>query len=127
MKEEKLCEIEQRAEKATQGPWETDAHYPPNNVYCDDSTGSIIAECPVCGVLRNPLNTKNNADFIAHARQDIPDLLAYCRELKTEDTRLRKVLLTKSAIIAELQMAYIEKDMKKLAELSNWRYEEEKP
>ena len=90
-----LPAIRQRAEQATKGPWTS---WQAGNCTMEDGLLSAIAE--VKGLPRpwEPTwvgwkTAKNffktflrsaDADFIAHARQDIPDLLAYIETLTTE-------------------------------------------
>lgn len=78
-----LAEIEARARAATPGPWKTDEAYPdtfiwgPNQaMVCDHEyeTGAIRMR----GLGAN-LPIPANADFIAHARTDIPQLVAALR------------------------------------------------
>jgi hypothetical protein len=71
-----LDRIRERCEKATEGPWETDERYPAR-VYCDDVVGSCVADCNMSHALNLTSDDfKANADFIAHAREDVPYLLA---------------------------------------------------
>lgn len=72
--EEDLAGIKERAEKATPGPWTNDATFP-FNAYCDDPTGSVVAQCGAFEwVYRPPEVEIANAAFIAHARLDVPRL-----------------------------------------------------
>ncbi len=67
MNEEELKTIEERASKATDGPWHTqtpDARWLMMNAY---------AYC---------LDKSEDAEFIAKAREDIPALIAEVRRLK---------------------------------------------
>lgn len=65
---EKLREIRERVEKATQGPWEDEYEADPEGVAYDrfistaDERIGLIWE-------------QENADFVAHAREDVPALL----------------------------------------------------
>lgn len=74
MSGERRAEIEARCAKATPPPWISDPHTP----YERDARNRIIrGPCDTyiagIGLTYRPVE---NADFIAHARQDIPDLLA---------------------------------------------------
>lgn len=74
---ERLNEIRERAEKATAGPWSRSKRYKLNLVAPSDQ---IIGWSPglstkLEGTLIGGVNAAN-ADFIAHARDDIPLLLA---------------------------------------------------
>jgi len=65
MTEERLAEIKMRTEAATPGPWLVDA---------SDSADAL---------------------FMAHARQDIPDLLAEVERQQRQITELRSMLSSK--------------------------------
>lgn len=80
---ERLEAIRQRAEKATEGPWfNTEYHvatkpnirggYPSDSAsVCEINDGEYIENLNMA-----------DAEFIAHARQDIPDLLSEVERLK---------------------------------------------
>ena len=70
-----LDAIEQRAHAATEGPWEASAH----------RTGHYLVICPDCGVRGG--YERADAEFIAHARSDVPALLAEVRRLRSIVTR----------------------------------------
>jgi hypothetical protein len=74
---EQLKQIEERCNKATTGPWKG---FWRGNTVKSHYIWSPVEQKNICSSI-SP-KTKN-ADFIAHARQDIPDLLAYVRELQT--------------------------------------------
>lgn len=90
MTDERLSEIAARAEKATPGPWELDKHYqcfiwgPHMQMVADDGMDEAGTLTRMRGVGAN-LPLKQNGEFIAASRQDIPELLA-------EVKRLRKAL-----------------------------------
>ena len=96
MTRDELKRIEERAEKATKGSWcyeecgETfvvgtafDENDQPVRGRANeiDIPGTHIAELEL---LEAPGNQEADARFIAHAREDIPALLAYIRELEEE-------------------------------------------
>lgn len=69
-----LGEIEARVNAASEGPWRstghqlhTDRDHSPTNVFADDK--------PIAGT-----DWAADADFIAHAREDVPCLLALARQ-----------------------------------------------
>lgn len=87
--DKELAEIREREKQASPGPW-----------YVEGGTGSILAEHPmlpsvpeiVAGHWRDyGVIDPDNADFIAHARDDIPALLVEVDMLRTENAALRKL------------------------------------
>ena len=70
-----LAEIEARAGRATQGPWECDGFADGNVVslalFEGTNQGRVIA---------NSINTHADADFLLNARTDVPYLLALVRK-----------------------------------------------
>lgn len=97
--EKKLTEIEERAGKATAGPWEwvgrdleASITFPVRNNNC----GAVI-EIPTesCGGYdccggHSPIfaEDKEDQDFIAHSRQDIDDL---CKAVRERDAEIKKL------------------------------------
>lgn len=83
--EKYLEEIEQRAAKATPGPWRMDA-IPPKDGMClvtHGPKGSWIGHIGIgCG--EHPRH-RLNAEFIAAAREDVPALVAEVRRLRARD------------------------------------------
>ncbi len=98
-KPEDIAEIEARAEKATEGPWENYGNdlvrAPAGRVFKTKSLQVQTTKTPVAD-FRDYLNkgvfpnTKNNVDFIAHAREDIPALIAALRERDKRIAELEK-------------------------------------
>lgn len=72
-----LDAIEQRAHAATEGPWEASAH------------DHYLVICPDCGVRGG--YERADAEFIAHARSDVPALLAEVRRLRAMEQRVSRV------------------------------------
>lgn len=70
---EQLAEIQQRCEAATEGPWTTEA---------DGVINKIIT--PNCDFRTFDHHMPCNAEFIAHARTDIPALLAHAAALQAQ-------------------------------------------
>lgn len=70
---EQIAEIKARTEKATPGPWIEVSH---GNTVKSHGVDSLTGN--VCSAI-SPRT--QNAAFIAHARQDIPDLLAEVERL----------------------------------------------
>ena len=98
MTEERIAEIRGREKAATQGPWEAGK---------DDFTKNIIEAVKDRGTIivqrRDDPNmfwnsiiplkqTFSDADFIAHAREDIPALLDEVERLRAENEVLEKAL-----------------------------------
>lgn len=81
LNETEMQEIEKRCEAATPGPWKTINYW---NVYTSpkDGIGVMVASTEHTGGDRE--EEAINADFIAHARQDIPALLSTVRELQRQ-------------------------------------------
>lgn len=102
MTDERLSEIRARAEKATLGPWEWDSynsiHAPEQKIDHDgEKWCKVIASIPdhptgEDSFLAEQITERSawyresaaNADLIAHARTDIPDLLDEIGRLKAE-------------------------------------------
>ena len=82
MTPEQLAAIRARAEAATPGPWH------------DDQDGMVYSTCqPGCAVVINDIDLAvEDAEFIAHAREDIPALVAEVERLQTELARMRPVV-----------------------------------
>lgn len=87
-----LDEIEARANRATPGPW-----IPENNSFKRIFHGEHVV-CDPYSALPDPKHKSHsilfeqrdaNADFIAHARTDIPALIAEVKRLREENERLR--------------------------------------
>lgn len=76
-----LKAIEQRAEKATKGPWYTAGLW---TVLSEKDSGQMVAT--MCR-----LDYEENSNFIAHARTDIPRLLSHIRELEKQLLAFMKV------------------------------------
>ena len=91
MNQKELDAIKERCDKATLGPWYTWADWMVHTESDVQSNG--IHPSKVIGTFN-----KKNADFIAHARQDIPTLLA-------EVERLQLKLSEFGTIRAQLQTA----------------------
>lgn len=76
--DDELYEIEERCNKATKGPWKS---YIEGRDH--ESGDSFIQTAGEDIYFSNPL-FDHNQDFIAHARQDIPKLIAEIKRLKGE-------------------------------------------
>ncbi|MBX6362018.1 MAG: hypothetical protein IRZ03_18330 [Acidobacterium ailaaui] len=88
MNEIQLIEIEQRAEKATPGPWKVEASTEGDWVL--DSRDDVIAGTFV---------QEGDADFIVHAREDVPALIAEVRRLReTSPFSLAEIQLIRGCV-----------------------------
>lgn len=87
MDAERLAAIAARAEAATEGPWLSSHNITENtydvSVLYADGIGVVIADCR---------RRAADAEFIAHARQDVPDLIAALQAAEAEVERLRELL-----------------------------------
>lgn len=89
----RLAEIEQREQEATAGPWKPDERYVIGGEDIPGSRpgGEVIAEAQP-SMSRWPEYTiqmrRANAEFIAHARADVPWLLSQLRDARAENERL---------------------------------------
>jgi hypothetical protein len=86
MTPERIEQIEKRCNAATAGPWKVWGRA----VMADPKGTSNLADCFVvadtyCNVDGSPRG--NDADFTAHARTDIPDLLSEIKRLRARETK----------------------------------------
>lgn len=95
MTPEQLDAIEQRAQAATDGPW----HSLGNTIGAEVKTCTCAGHIPghgheqFCG-LEGPLITgaePTDAEFIAHARTDVPELVAEVRRLQGQVEAVREL------------------------------------
>lgn len=92
-----LDAIEARANAATEGPWK---HYPrPNSgpfAYQNEPFPIVYRDHPTAGVglviLTADRGTEADVAFSAHARTDVPALVAWVRELEEENQKLRALV-----------------------------------
>ncbi|WP_197261646.1 ead/Ea22-like family protein [Brevibacillus laterosporus] len=78
---EEIEAIRERAEKATSGPWWTSGG-------CEVT--SQVDDSHVCDTTLSKGDYVSDAEFIAHAREDIPKLLAEIERLQTNWKRLKE-------------------------------------
>lgn len=84
---DRLKEIRERAEKATPGPWITVAHSWEQTSVFTDADDIQIAACLYQGDEESEESNDQNdrcAEFIAHARDDVPYLLQEVERLNEE-------------------------------------------
>ena len=96
LSDERLADIEARAEAATPGPW-TGKIEPQRYPECDDAdlpgivrSANGIEVAAVDERYGDGQNYEADTAFIAHARSDIPALLAELKELRAEREALEK-------------------------------------
>lgn len=93
--DEELREIEQRAELATKGPWVIISIDDVFAYVCFDSLPYKVAE----------VLSLRDAEFIAHAREDVPRLVEEVRRLNSELTRIWEII-DGSSYYGEFERAY---------------------
>lgn len=82
-----LDEVEERADLATRGPWWiADGE---DDFRVEDDEGETIATLPVLGKAEQFLLSEPNAEFIAHAREDVPRLVGMLRRVLDRDGLMR--------------------------------------
>lgn len=86
-----LDAIEARATAATNGPWRAGSVAAEGKVWCPCDPSPVLGAGERCLVSLS-LAYPHTADreFIAHAREDVPALVAEIRRLRTELTRACK-------------------------------------
>lgn len=72
--DQQLADIRQRAEAATPGPWHLD----------EDDAEIWSADHSMVADIWEPTHASMNGEFIAHARQDVPALLAEVARLRAQ-------------------------------------------
>jgi hypothetical protein len=83
MSAERLAEIRQREQAAPKGPWRIERHEPSLCNYILSEGGELEIGL---GYVGN--HTEAEGNFIVHARQDVPDLLAEVDRLRAELTNI---------------------------------------
>ena len=109
---EEIEAIRERCEKATPGPWHPDKY--PEYIWGPKAqmVGDFQAEDLLPGAVMRmrgvgaKLPIKENADFIAHARTDIPKLLAEIDRLKGE---LEKSELERKHLVGVVELLKIKR------------------
>ena len=91
MNDERLAEILERESKATPGPWHAEEDPSAWDDFRDTAAG-FIPEILTLQAPEYDAMTLGTAQFIAAARTDIPDLLAYVDDLEASRARLREAV-----------------------------------
>lgn len=104
MTQERLDEIEAREAKATEGPWGVDGP-----AQCGPGDSLAVYHVEDGGTVAYVQPSWDDAEFIAHARTDIPALLA-------EVERLRALITVDDAMVERGARAYYDRSVKGLDE-----------
>jgi hypothetical protein len=83
---QEIREIEERAEKATPGPWKL-SRGAQADAYAIEGEAWTIAHVKFVRT-----ETEANAELLAHSRQDIPKLIAALRETQAQRDRSYEVI-----------------------------------
>jgi hypothetical protein len=112
MTSEQLTAIRERCDAATNGPWEwlredADNDYSRKRLWNPHSSWILTARYTArrAGVTRTYVGVKNLADwdFTAHARQDVPDLLAEVERLQERCEKTERMVKHLVGIADEYQ------------------------
>lgn len=91
MTPQQIAEIRERANAATEGPWRADtATSGPDDWPIMAASTGYLSICPDCGT-RGGMD-RPDAEFVAHAREDVPALLAEVDRLHVE--RITSVIMS---------------------------------
>lgn len=105
---ERRKEIKARIEAASSGPWKSDygervaIDFPTPEEYDSSKAVYDAGKYSAYGLIPHGIVHKNDADFIAHARQDIPDLLETIDELEEQRDKMAQSALSLSGTAALL-------------------------
>lgn len=121
--EEQLLEIEARCKAATPGPWMADVG-PLITIEAEPLRRDLVG-WPICDMdmeveLIAPGQPMADADFIAHARQDVPDLLEEVAQLHESVRQWREFDRVESWARADAERE-VERLMKEVERLTNQR------
>lgn len=100
---DRLAEIRARAERATEGPW---VQLPPWETV-PATTPSIISPN---GDIADRIEAEADAEFIAHAREDVPYLLDEVERLRADLSRLDESHARQAATLARVRERLAEYD-----------------
>lgn len=106
MTDEELAAVKARAEKATSGPWESYS-VPGRNRSAAGYAAVEVAETEV--QVTRDVGGWFDADFIAHARTDVPALVAEVARLQGEEDHIQDALGETQRLMGELNDALIHK------------------
>ncbi|WPS88785.1 hypothetical protein SMD22_07490 [Brevibacillus halotolerans] len=92
MTREEIGAMRERAEKATEGSWKWQEYY---DCSLSNSEGNVIVEAVGDDMSYIKVLRDEDAEFIAHAREDIPKLLAEIERLQTNWQRLEEYVYSR--------------------------------
>ncbi len=99
MTDDELNEIEARVDAASDGPWYADKHSVFVKLEDDESLSEYDRERhremnDEEAIYEDQHSSPHNAEFITHAREDVPALVAEVRRLRQENDDLKRHALT---------------------------------
>jgi hypothetical protein len=97
---EQLTEIRKRAEAATAGPWTIEKE----SYVCN--AGFWVTDTVIMPDITSNIFEETDAEFIAHAREDVPDLLAEIERLRADQGRIIAELKKADIFSEELERKY---------------------
>lgn len=106
-----LDEIKRRCEKATPGPWH------------DRAGNRIVCQYPETGELDSIPATVADSHFIAHARTDIPALVAEVERLRKENERLRASQEAHNKELADQEREF-QREAREIAAEERWKMQQ---
>jgi hypothetical protein len=125
MDQKYLAEIKAREQAATRGPWEVKTNRHPETTR--EAWGWIKGPCENWCWTDRRSSSRHDAEFIAHARTDIPALLAEVEGLNCELSRIRsnaaddKKMLQKYNAAKDQQIAKLRKALLLMGnDLADW-------
>lgn len=97
---EQLRAIKGRCEQATEGPWEVEGR---GGVHMSGRRDAyIVVQAKTGRCLHGPTWTYEDAVFVAHAREDVPALIAEVERLWEENRKLRQELRKHADVNSDL-------------------------
>lgn len=108
LSEARIAEIAERAAKATPGPWEMDDDFSRHHMHYDEGERHVVSietGSAICGTTHgweNPNQSPANAEFIAHARSDVPALLMALRTANARAEGLAEALRDARTVFGEV-------------------------
>jgi len=101
MTDDELKAIEERCEKATEGPWDVEAVSNACRVTIGKGSGKVIL-ARACPPQLQEEETWSNVKFMAAARTDVPALIEEVKRLKAKVSALQEIIEKAQAIADRL-------------------------